>query len=99
VPDQIQQPAHAFDDDDSFGFGRANDFQLEESYQEESSMRVTYEDPEQQNEKRKLMSLFQSPSQDEVEFVGVQRASKKGTSGARDTTRRRTTRKSTGARG
>ncbi|KAF9078080.1 hypothetical protein BDP27DRAFT_1310729 [Rhodocollybia butyracea] len=102
TPQQVPEPDHVFDvyggDGESFDvFGRESDVILGgDSYQEES-IRVNYEDPEQRNEKKKLMKLIGKESQDEVLFLGA--SAKAASSRARMSTReRRTTRNSTGQR-
>lgn len=73
------QPVAIHSGADTGGAGAGLPLREESAYQEES-IRVTYEDPEQRDEKRKLMSLFQSqvPGQgEEVEFVAVAASRKK----------------------
>ncbi|KAF5388734.1 hypothetical protein D9757_004856 [Collybiopsis confluens] len=61
----------------SFGFGQADNFHLEigQDQTQEESIRVTYEHPEQHAEKRKLMRLLASPTQ-EPEDATVRKSSK-----------------------
>ncbi|KAJ4496321.1 hypothetical protein C8J55DRAFT_484199 [Lentinula edodes] len=97
-------PFHAFNagdgNDDSFGFGHPDTIVLDVDSYQEQSMRVTYEDPEQRDEKRKLMRLFGSESKEETGKSEV-RARTKGKESASavlsgESLRRRSSRKSTG---
>ncbi|KAJ3888782.1 hypothetical protein GG344DRAFT_52945 [Lentinula edodes] len=97
-------PFHAFNagdgNDDSFGFGHPDTIVLDVDSYQEQSMRVTYEDPEQRDEKRKLMRLLGSESKEETGKSEV-RARTKGKESASavlsgESLRRRSSRKSTG---
>ncbi|KAG7088076.1 hypothetical protein E1B28_012107 [Marasmius oreades] len=81
APLQPYQPTGA--DDLSFEFG-GNPVEVREEVQEES-IRVTYEDPGQRDEKRKLMRLFEKEDDDsEVEIISVKKtAIKSGLTGRR----------------
>ncbi|KAJ3786508.1 hypothetical protein GGU10DRAFT_310805 [Lentinula aff. detonsa] len=90
--------------DDSFGFGHPDTNVLDiESYQEQS-IRVTYEDPEQRDEQRKLMRLLESESQDQSgnEKVKTRNMPKEGAFSEAlngQSSNRRTSRRSNGMRG
>ncbi|KAJ3847109.1 hypothetical protein EV368DRAFT_51751 [Lentinula lateritia] len=100
--DPSDNPFHAFNagdgNDDSFGFGHPNTIVLDVDSYQEQSMRVTYEDPEQRDEKRKLMRLLGPESKEETGKSDVRARSKgkESASAALSGERRRSSRKSTG---
>ncbi|KAJ4473759.1 hypothetical protein J3R30DRAFT_3511458 [Lentinula aciculospora] len=101
---------HTFDSFDadgvnnnSFGFGHPDTILLDVDSYQEQSIRVTYEDPEQRAEKRKLMRLLESESVEELGKTEASKAKTKGdeitfASSNRESSRRRMTRKNTGTR-
>ncbi|KAJ3755188.1 hypothetical protein EV360DRAFT_50183 [Lentinula raphanica] len=103
----IQQPppdhAQAFNafeggggNDDSFGFGRPETIATDLDAFLDQSIIVTYEDPEQRDEKRKLMRLLGSDSHEDGGRAGAKEKNSQGVHGGGSGLRRRSTRKSVG---
>ncbi|KAJ3711206.1 hypothetical protein C8R42DRAFT_689819 [Lentinula raphanica] len=108
VFNEVQQPpppdhAQAFNafeggggNDDSFGFGRPETIATDLDAFLDQSIIVTYEDPEQRDEKRKLMRLLESDSHEDGGRAGAKEKNSQGVHGGDSGPRRRSTRKSVG---